>query len=140
MRRGRLDEKRTYDTVQRRLAQVEHAVVPGFYGSLPDGRIKTFSRGGSDITGSIVARGSGAAVYENWTDVAGLLMADPRIVENPRIIDSLTYSELRELSYMGAHRAARRSGLPRARGGHPGQHPQHQQPRSARHDDLSRQP
>ena len=100
--RGRLDPGRTYESVAQRLADVEHAVIPGFYGAWPDGRVKTFSRGGSDITGAIVARGVNAAVYENWTDVSGLLMADPRIVESPRIIDSLTYKELRELSYMGA--------------------------------------
>lgn len=100
--RGRLDAHRTYDAVQQRLAHVEHAVIPGFYGSLPDGRVKTFSRGGSDITGAIIARGVGASVYENWTDVDGLLMADPRIVDNPRIIESITYKELRELAYMGA--------------------------------------
>ncbi|MFW6060520.1 MAG: aspartate kinase [Phycisphaeraceae bacterium] len=100
--RGRLDERRTYDHVQQRLASVDHAVIPGFYGQLPDGRVKTFSRGGSDVTGAIIARGVAASVYENWTDVDGLLMADPRIVDNPRIIESLTYKELRELAYMGA--------------------------------------
>jgi aspartate kinase len=77
-------------------------VIPGFYGAMPDGTIRTFSRGGSDITGAIVARGVGAAVYENWTDVSGLLMTDPRIVDSPRTIASLTYRELRELAYMGA--------------------------------------
>lgn len=79
------------------------AVIPGFYGSMPDGSIKTFSRGGSDITGAIVARAVGANLYENWTDVSGLLMADPRVVENPRQINIVTYRELRELSYMGAN-------------------------------------
>ncbi|MBR6654089.1 MAG: ACT domain-containing protein, partial [Oscillospiraceae bacterium] len=78
------------------------AVVPGFYGSMPNGTIKTFSRGGSDITGSIVARAARANLYENWTDVSGFLMADPRIVENPKGIDNITYHELRELAYMGA--------------------------------------
>ncbi|MCL2694723.1 MAG: aspartate kinase [Clostridiales bacterium] len=77
-------------------------VVPGFYGRKRDGSIRTFSRGGSDITGAIIARAVRADVYENWTDVSGFLMADPRIVENPRVIDTVTYSELRELSYMGA--------------------------------------
>jgi len=77
-------------------------VIPGFYGSKPDGTIKTFSRGGSDITGAIVARAARADVYENWTDVSGFLMADPRIVDNPRSIRTITYRELRELSYMGA--------------------------------------
>jgi aspartate kinase len=76
--------------------------VPGFYGSLPDGSVKTFSRGGSDITGAIVARSARAEVYENWTDVPGFLMADPRIVKNPKAISVITYQELRELSYMGA--------------------------------------
>ena len=77
-------------------------MIPGFYGARPDGAIKTFSRGGSDMTGAIVARGVDATVYENWTDVSGLLMADPRIVDSPRGIESLTYRELRELTYMGA--------------------------------------
>ena len=76
--------------------------VPGFYGAMPNGTIKTFSRGGSDITGSIVARAAGAKLYENWTDVSGFLMADPRIVDNPKVINTITYRELRELSYMGA--------------------------------------
>ena len=80
----------------------ERAVVPGFYGALPDGSIHTFSRGGSDITGAIVSRGVDAEVYENWTDVSGFLMADPRIVKNPRPIRVVTYEELRELAYMGA--------------------------------------
>ena len=100
-RHGRFDDDATQSAMQR-LADTNHAVVPGFYGSMPDGRIKTFSRGGSDITGSIVARGVGADVYENWTDVCGLLMADPRIIDRPRTIDVLSYGELRELTYMGA--------------------------------------
>ncbi|MDO8560147.1 MAG: aspartate kinase [bacterium] len=98
---GRLDSERTY----RALGSPElpaTAVIPGFYGALPDGSIKTFSRGGSDITGAIVARGVHAALYENWTDVPGLLMADPSIVENPRPIARVTYGELRELAYSGA--------------------------------------
>ncbi|MFP4144581.1 MAG: aspartate kinase [Phycisphaeraceae bacterium] len=117
--RGRLDEDRTYEGVSRRLAGVEKAVVPGFYGTGADGKVKTFSRGGSDVTGAIVARGAGASIYENWTDVSGLLMADPRIVDNPRTIEFITYRELRELSYMGArvlHDEAvfpvRRAGIP----------------------------
>ncbi len=99
---GRFDADWTQDSVSKRLAGISHAVVPGFYGSLPDGSIKTFSRGGTDITGAIVARGTASDVYENWTDVSGLLMADPRIVESPRTIDVLSYRELRELAYMGA--------------------------------------
>lgn len=78
-------------------------IVPGFYGSLPNGEIKVFSRGGSDITGSIISRAINASVYENWTDVSGILMADPRIVDQPKKIDFITYNELRELSYMGAN-------------------------------------
>lgn len=77
-------------------------IVPGFYGSLPDGNIKLLSRGGSDITGSLLAAAVDAAKYENWTDVSGVLMADPRIVKNPKGINQITYNELRELSYMGA--------------------------------------
>ncbi|MDE7399331.1 MAG: aspartate kinase [Oscillospiraceae bacterium] len=84
------------------LEKTPKAVIPGFYGALPDGSIKTFSRGGSDFTGSVVAKAAGAALYENWTDVSGFLVADPRIVENPAGIEVITYSELRELSYMGA--------------------------------------
>ena len=79
-----------------------HAVIPGFYGAFPDGSVRTFSRGGSDISGALVARAAGAELYENWTDVPGFLMADPRIVPNPAGIERLTYRELRELSYMGA--------------------------------------
>jgi aspartate kinase len=78
------------------------AVIPGFYGVMPNGTIKTFSRGGSDITGSIVARAADADLYENWTDVSGFMMADPRIIDDPAAIDTITYRELRELSYMGA--------------------------------------
>ena len=100
--RGRLDERKTYDTLAARLSSIDRAVVPGFYGSSPDGSIKTFSRGGSDISGAVVARGVHAGCYENWTDVSGLLMADPRIVDSPRVIESITYKELRELAYMGA--------------------------------------
>ncbi len=100
--RGRLDEEKTYAAIAEKLKGVERAVVPGFYGSTPEGNVKTFSRGGSDITGAIIARGVGADLYENWTDVSGLLMADPRIIDNPNTIDTLTYRELRELAYMGA--------------------------------------
>jgi aspartate kinase len=100
---GRLDRRATRDMLRSRLQGIDRAVIPGFYGSLPDGSIKTFSRGGSDISGALVAAGMGAEVYENWTDVSGLLMADPRIVEKPRKIDVLTYRELRELAYMGAN-------------------------------------
>ncbi|GLC80004.1 aspartate kinase [Lacrimispora brassicae] len=85
-----------------RLEHVERAVIPGFYGSKPDGTIKTFSRGGSDITGSIVAKAIHADMYENWTDVSGFLVADPRIIKNPEVIETITYRELRELAYMGA--------------------------------------
>ena len=85
-----------------RLAEAESAVVPGFYGAMPDGKVKTFSRGGSDVTGSIVAKAISADIYENWTDVSGFLVTDPRIIENPKVIETITYRELRELSYMGA--------------------------------------
>ncbi|MBX3180199.1 MAG: aspartate kinase [Candidatus Hydrogenedentes bacterium] len=92
----------TYTLLGERLSGDGLFVIPGFYGARPDGKIKTFSRGGSDVTGSIVARATGSELYENWTDVPGFLMADPRIVEKPRRIDEVTYQELRELSYMGA--------------------------------------
>jgi len=99
---GTLDSERTNENLGRALQDIPYAVVPGFYGSMPNGTIKTFSRGGSDVTGSIVARAVSADLYENWTDVSGMLMADPRCVENPAVIDLITYKELRELSYMGA--------------------------------------
>lgn len=99
---GGWDSDRTRSALAERLADCKGAVIPGFYGSLPDGRIKTFSRGGSDITGSIVAQAAGVDVYENWTDVSGFLIADPKIIKNPKGIDVITYRELRELSYMGA--------------------------------------
>ena len=99
---GRLDEDKTYAMLSERLSGVERAVVPGFFGQGADGNVKTFSRGGSDVTGSIVARGVGASVYENWTDVHGLLITDPRIVPGAFTIETVTYRELRELSYSGA--------------------------------------
>ncbi len=99
---GTYAAEKTRTVMRGRLRHANRAVIPGFYGCLPDGTIKTFSRGGSDITGAIVARAARADVYENWTDVSGVLMADPRIVDNPRVIRKITYRELRELSYMGA--------------------------------------
>lgn len=99
---GTFDAETTNTLLSEALAGRKNGVVPGFYGSMPNGTIRTFSRGGSDITGSIVARAVSADIYENWTDVNGFLMADPRIVENPREIEVITYRELRELSYMGA--------------------------------------
>ncbi|HCR73842.1 MAG TPA: aspartate kinase [Ruminococcus sp.] len=93
---------KTIDALRKRLADSENAVIPGFYGISLNGTIKTFSRGGSDVTGSIVARAVKAEIYENWTDVSGFLIADPRIVEAPEVIQTITYKELRELSYMGA--------------------------------------
>ena len=98
----RFDSERTQEVLSARLAGNRYAVIPGFYGSNPDGTIRTFSRGGSDVTGAIVARAAGAELYENWTDVSGFLMADPRIVKRPKRIHVITYRELRELSYMGA--------------------------------------
>jgi aspartate kinase len=100
--KGRFLMEETNSALKVALKKHERAVLPGFYGTLPNGEIKTFSRGGSDITGSIVARAVGADVYENWTDVSGFLMADPRIVDDPKAIDTISYKELRELSYMGA--------------------------------------
>ncbi|MBE5939739.1 MAG: aspartate kinase [Lachnospiraceae bacterium] len=98
---GIFDADKTDAILSERLKTVERAVIPGFYGALPDGKIKTFSRGGSDITGSIVAKAIKANLYENWTDVSGVLVADPRIVKDPQVINTITYRELRELSYMG---------------------------------------
>lgn len=99
---GSFDAEKTDKILSKRLEKSKSAVVPGFYGSLPDGTVKTFSRGGSDITGSIVAKAVHASVYENWTDVSGFLVADPRIINKPETIKTITYRELRELSYMGA--------------------------------------
>ena len=116
---GEFDSETTNRKLKERLAGMEAAVIPGFYGAYEDGTVKTFSRGGSDITGSIVARAIKANVYENWTDVSGFLIADPRIIYKPEGIETITYKELRELSYMGAtvlHEDAifpvRREGIP----------------------------
>lgn len=116
---GDFDAEVTNEILRERLNGVDSAVIPGFYGAYANGVVKTFSRGGSDITGSIVARAIKASVYENWTDVSGILVADPRIIEDPVPIDTVTYRELRELSYMGfsvLHEDAifpvRREGIP----------------------------
>lgn len=99
---GNFDAEKTDKLLGKRLSKCECAVVPGFYGAMEDGTVKTFSRGGSDVTGSLVAKAIRADVYENWTDVSGFLVTDPHIVENPAVIETITYRELRELSYMGA--------------------------------------
>ena len=116
---GTFDEEKTNAVMAKALKEFPYAVIPGFYGVMPNGTIKTFSRGGSDVTGSIVARAAEAELYENWTDVSGFLMSDPRIIDNPMPIKTLTYRELRELSYMGAtvlHEEAifpvRKAGIP----------------------------
>ena len=116
---GEFDAETTNELMRERLASMKAAVIPGFYGAKEDGTVKTFSRGGSDITGSIVARAVKADVYENWTDVSGFLVADPRIIYKPEPISTITYKELRELAYMGAsvlHEDAifpvRREGIP----------------------------
>lgn len=98
----KLDTEKTNMALKERLEEAGQAVIPGFYGSGPDGEIITFSRGGSDITGSLVAKAIHADLYENWTDVSGFLVADPRIIKDPAVIETITYRELRELSYMGA--------------------------------------
>ena len=98
---GSVDQEVSYDALKRAF-RGKGVVIPGFYGTMPDGNIKAFSRGGSDITGALAAAALDADVYENWTDVSGILMADPRIVENPQTIPEVTYDELRELSYSGA--------------------------------------
>lgn len=99
---GEFDADKTNKVLSAKLKECEYAVIPGFYGSMPDGTVKTFSRGGSDVTGSIVAKAVQADVYENWTDVSGFLIADPRIIPSPEAIETITYRELRELAYMGA--------------------------------------
>ena len=118
-RAGCFDAERTNDVLGGRLSGQERAVIPGFYGLDAAGGIRTFPRGGSDITGAVVARAVGAELYENWTDVSGFLMADPRIVKDPKHIEEITYRELRELAYMGAsvlHEEAvfpvRKAGIP----------------------------
>lgn len=98
---GTVDQETSYEALSR-AASGRRVVIPGFYGTMPDGTIKTFTRGGSDITGALAAAALDADVYENWTDVSGFLMADPRIVSDPLPIERITYSELRELSYIGA--------------------------------------
>ncbi len=116
---GDFDAETTNELLSARLKGCEYAVIPGFYGARADGSIQTFSRGGSDITGSLVAKAVHADIYENWTDVSGFLIADPGIIKNPKVIKVITYRELRELSYMGAtvlHEDAvfpvRREGIP----------------------------
>ena len=99
---GNFDADKTDRLLSKRLQKCERAVIPGFYGGMEDGTVRTFSRGGSDVTGSLVAKAIHADVYENWTDVSGFLVTDPRIVEDPAVIETITYRELRELSYMGA--------------------------------------
>lgn len=99
---GCLDSNKTQSSIEQKLSKISKAVIPGFYGTDTKGNIKTFTRGGSDVTGALIAKGTYASLYENWTDVSGFLMADPRIVSNPKPIKTITYKELRELSYMGA--------------------------------------
>ena len=99
---GQFDGEAAQRTLQEKLQGLPGAVMPGFYGGMPDGAVATFARGGSDISGAILARASGSAVYENWTDVSGVLAADPRVVENPAPIGCMTYTEVRELAYLGA--------------------------------------
>ena len=99
---GTFDAETTNERLSARLAECDNAVIPGFYGATAEGKVTTFSRGGSDITGSLIAKAVHADLYENWTDVSGFLIADPRIIKNPKPIDVITYRELRELSYMGA--------------------------------------
>ena len=98
---GQIDREHSYEAL-RRIAEDRSVVIPGFYGVMPDGHIKVLSRGGSDVTGALAAAALGADVYENWTDVSGFLVTDPRIVKDPEVISTITYRELRELSYMGA--------------------------------------
>ena len=100
---GNINESKTYDALQEVLKVYKRIVVPGFYGTYPDGKIHLLSRGGSDVTGSILAKASSATIYENWTDVSGFLVTDPRIVQDPKQIKEISYDELRELSYMGAN-------------------------------------
>ncbi len=99
---GNFDEKKSYDAIYEMSKKHKKAVIPGFYGSMPNKEVKTFSRGGGDLTGSIISRGVKTSLYENWTDISGFMSADPRIIKNPKKIEVITYKELRELSYAGA--------------------------------------
>ena len=137
-RQGVFASEWTNEILAAALREHECAVLPGFYGSLPNGEIHTFSRGGSDISGAIVARAAEAEIYENWTDVSGFLMADPRIVENPQPIDVLTYRELRELSYMGATVLHEDAIFPVHRAGIPTAIKQHQRAGRTRYADRRR--
>ena len=124
--KGRLLPEETNQALSEELAKHERAVLPGFYGGYQDsGEICLLSRGGSDVTGSLVARATGSDIYENWTDVSGLLMADPRIIDNPKPIEHISYRELRELSYMGASVLHEEAVFP-VRLANPDQHPQHE--------------
>ncbi len=109
---GQIDTARTYEAIAKAAEEYGRIVIPGFYGRLPNGRVKVMTRGGSDITGSLAAAAVGADVYENWTDVSGILMADPRIVRDPKPIEKITYAELRELAFMGASVLHEESVLP----------------------------
>lgn len=116
---GNLDAEKADEALRRRLRGLERAVMPGFYGGTPDGGLRTFTRGGSDISGALLARATGSRVYENWTDVPGILRADPRVVPEAAPISVMTYDEIRELAYMGANvfheeavRPARAAGIP----------------------------
>ena len=109
---GQLDMEKTETAIKEALDQYGRIVIPGFYGSLPSGRIKVMSRGGSDISGALAAAATGSDIYENWTDVSGILMADPRIVDSPRSISKITFGELRELAFMGASVLHEESVLP----------------------------
>ena len=109
---GQIDREKTDAAIAAALAEHGRILIPGFYGKLPTGRLKVMTRGGSDVTGALAAAAVGADVYENWTDVSGILMADPRIVDNPSPIPSITYSELRELAFMGASVLHEESVLP----------------------------
>ncbi len=109
---GQIDKEKTYEAIARAYREYGRIVLPGFYGKLPNGRIKVMTRGGSDISGALAAAAIDADVYENWTDVSGILMADPRIVKDPQPIEKITYAELRELAFMGASVLHEESVLP----------------------------
>ena len=126
---GNFDAEKTDKVLSKKLEQTEKAIIPGFYGAGPDGKVVTFSRGGSDITGSIVSKACHASMYENWTDVSGCLVADPRIIDNPQPIKVVTYRELRELSY-GSISAPRGCCFPCKKGRHPNQYQKYKRPGS----------
>ena len=130
---GKVDFDLSYEKLAKIMESCSKVVLPGFYGATPDGNVKTFSRGGSDITGAIAAAAMNVDMYENWTDVSGIMTADPRIVDNPRPIENVTFAELRELSYMGAEVLHEETVFPVRQKKYPTLHQEHKRYERSRH-------